>query len=190
MNELTKKQQDLLHFIQEFLRENGFPPTFREMAGHFDVHVKAVQDHVTALKLKGFLRNKPNKARGFEMAARAHEIPIYGRVAAGKPIFALENIEGYVSNSLDRKKNVFALRVTGDSMKDAGIVENDIVLVKQQHTANDKDIVIAMVGEEATVKRFRKKGGRTFLEPANAEYAILESPFEIIGKVIELRRTF
>jgi len=135
------------------------------------------------------LTQKPNKARGFELAAKVHEIPIYGRVAAGHPVFAVENIEGYVSNSFDRKRNVFALRVTGDSMIDAGIMEGDVVLVKKQTTGEDKDIVIAMVGDEATVKRFRKKGSRLYLEPANIHYPVIKEPFEIIGKVVELRRT-
>jgi repressor LexA len=190
VNELTKKQETILRYIQEFIADNGYPPTIREMAERFQVHIKAVQDHISALKAKGVLTHQANKARGFELATRVREIPIYGRVAAGHPIFAVENIEGYVNDSHDRKRNVFALRVTGDSMIDAGIVEGDIVLVRKQSTAEDKDIVIAMVGEEATVKRFRKKSGRLFLEPANVNYAVIREPFEIIGKVIELRRAF
>jgi repressor LexA len=187
MDNLTKKQEKVLRFIDKFIKDNGYPPTVREMAGHFEVNLKAIQDHITALKNKRHLNHESQKARGLELIHKG--IAIYGKVAAGKPIFAVENIEGYVSPSSDKAANVFGLKVTGDSMIDAGIMEGDVVLVHKQNVAEDKDIIIALFNDEATIKRLRKKKNEIYLEPANKNYEpIRDRSFTIIGKVIELRR--
>lgn len=188
MKELTKKQEDIYNYILQSTRIDGYPPTFREMAEHFKVNVRAIQDHVSAIEHKGYLKSKPNTARGFEPVSR--EIPVYGKVAAGKPIFAIENIEGYVQDSYKKVEGVFALKVTGDSMIEAGIIEKDVLIIHKQETAEDKDIVIALLGDEVTVKRFRRKRGKVFLEAANPKYEPIDSEFKIIGKVIESRRKY
>ncbi len=188
-SKLTEKQEKILRFIEEFTGEHSCPPTITEIAERFEISIGTVQDHLEALKRKNFLRQKPNKARGFELVHRSSGIPIYGRVAAGQPIFAAENIEGDWNERDKGTSGYFALRVVGDSMIEAGIFEGDVIKVKKQKTADDRDIVVALIGEEATVKRFRKKHGKTYLEPANAHYpAIRDVAFEILGKVVELRR--
>lgn len=188
---LTKKQQDIVEFIQVFTSENDYSPSLRDIGEHFQIQVKAVQDHISAIKRKGYLRSEPKKANSLEIISAPPGIPIYGKVAAGGPILAIEDIEGYIKNSDEYNADVFALRIVGDSMIEAGLVEGDIVLVQKQSTANDRDIVIALIGDEATVKRYRVRGGDKTLEPANPKYApIVNTFFQIIGKVIELRRKY
>ncbi|MCB0833737.1 MAG: transcriptional repressor LexA, partial [Bacteroidetes bacterium] len=181
-SELTEKQQRILDFIDQFIVDHGYPPTIMEMAERFKVTIGTIQDHIEALKRKSYLRQRPNKARGFELAFKSQGIPIYGRVAAGRPIFAVENILGYLGEDKNDHE-VFALKVVGDSMVDAGIVEGDVLKVRKQQTADDKDIVIALLGDEVTVKRFRRKYGKQYLEPANPAYAVIKDvSFEILGK--------
>ncbi|KAB2879249.1 repressor LexA [bacterium] len=188
MEYLTKKQEGIYNYILQCLRTNGFPPTIREIADHFSVSIGTIQDHISAIEGKGYLKIKPNTARGFEPISRG--IPVYGKVAAGKPIFAIENIEGYVQDSYKKAEGVFAVTVTGDSMIEAGIIEEDVLIVHKQETAEDKDIVIALLGDEVTVKRFRKKRGKVLLEAANPKYEPIDREFTIIGKVIESRRKY
>jgi repressor LexA len=188
---LTKKQQQVLVFIEQFAVKQGYPPTLTEIAGHFGITIGTVQDHVEALKRKGCLRQKPNTARGFALTRKVENIPIYGRVAAGNPIFATENIEGYWQTPDSNPSDFFALRVVGDSMIEAGIMDGDTLKIRKQKTAEDKDIVVALIGDEATVKRFRKKYGAIFLEPANPKYPVMKNiEFEILGKIVELKRRF
>lgn len=188
--ELTKKQTKVLAFIEEFAAKQGFPPTLTEIADDFGLSIGTVQDHVEALKRKGFLRHKPNTARGLLPARKITDIPVYGRVAAGTPTFAVENMEGYWNEPDGDPSDFFALKVTGDSMTGAGIEHGDILKIRKQNTANDKDIVVALVGEEATVKRFRKKHGAVFLEPANPKYSVINGvEFTILGKVVALKRS-
>ncbi len=188
MNYLSKKQEDVLKFIENHIHEHGESPSLRTIGAYFSIQVRAVQDHISAIKNKGYLKVIPKRYNGIQLLSPSQDIPIYGRVAAGKPAFAVENIEGYVHGGVDRKTDIFALRVTGDSMIDAGIHDGDVVIVKKQRSADDCDIVIAMLHDEATVKRYRFKRGQKYLEPANEHYAIIKDPFEIVGKVIELRR--
>ncbi len=188
MPPLTKRQDEIYQYVLQCIRNNGIPPTFREIAERFSINIKAVQDHMAAIEAKGYMKVKPNTARGFEPVTRG--IPLYGKVAAGRPIFAVENIEGYVQESYKKSEGLFALKVTGDSMINAGIFEKDIVIVHKQNTAEDQDIVIALLGDEVTVKRFRKKRGKIFLEAANEKYAPIEKEFTVIGKVIESRRKY
>ncbi|MBL7995525.1 transcriptional repressor LexA [bacterium] len=188
MEELTKKQDAVYQFILQSIKKNGFPPTLREIGNKFSLSLGTIQDHISLLKAKGYLKVKPNTARGYEPVS--HGIPVYGKVAAGKPIFAIENIEGYVQDSYKKTEGVFALKVTGDSMIDAGILDRDVLIVHKQETAEDKDIVIALLDDEVTVKRFRRKRGKIFLEAANEKYEPIEKEFTLIGKVIESRRKY
>lgn len=188
--ELTKKQTKVLTFVEEFAAKHGYPPTLTEIADHFGLSIGAIQDHVEALKRKGFLRHRPNTARGLLPLRKATGIPVYGRVAAGTPIFAVENMEGYWNEPDGDPSEFFALKVTGDSMIGAGIEHGDILKIRKQNTADDKDIVVALVGEEATVKRFRKKHSAIFLEPANPKYSVINDvEFTILGKVVALKRS-
>lgn len=199
MVKLTKKQSQILDFIGDYSNENPFPPTFKEIADRFGITIGTVQDHISALQKKGYLVRIPDVARGFKVVreegdkADAELIPLYGNVAAGEPIFANDNVQGFVS--LERNKRGhhihFALKVKGESMVDSGIYDGDIVIVRKQDSADDGDIVIALLDDEATVKTLRNSKIKAYLEASNSRYkSIIDKPFSIIGKVIELRRQF
>ncbi|MCB0722297.1 MAG: transcriptional repressor LexA [Ignavibacteriae bacterium] len=199
MDKLTDKQSKILDFIREYTLDNPYPPTFQEIAQKFKITIGTVQDHISALQRKGYIERIPDVARGFKVVGddaadvpqQDYMIPIYGNVAAGEPIFADDNIQGYIA----LEKNIrghhlhFALKVKGDSMIDSGIYDGDIVIVKKQNSADDGDIIIALLDDEATVKTLRNSRINAYLEASNAKYkSIINKPFQIIGKVIELRR--
>jgi repressor LexA len=197
MKELTPIQKKVFEFIESFINDNGFPPTYAEISNRFGFQVGMVQQVMRALLKKGKIEKDPFLARGIRLIKpdmpkmNSVPIPLYGNVAAGEPIFASDNVQGYMSLDLTRKintENLFALRIKGESMIDAGILEDDTVIVKKQHDADDGNIVVALVGDEATVKKLRKKRNKVYLEPANPKYKPIEKPFKVIGKVIEIRR--
>ena len=174
---LTERQARLLRIIETSVTKRGYVPTLQEMARAMDIaSLQGVKDHLTALERKGYLRRTPGRRRAIEVIQPimpiAGSIPILGRVAAGRPLLAVENREGALSldNSLLGNGAHFALHVQGDSMIEAGITEGDYVIVRQQETANPGDIVVALLGEEVTVKRLRKKGSALCLEAANPAY--------------------
>jgi repressor LexA len=174
---LTDRQERLLRIIETSVTKRGYVPTLQEMAQAMDIaSLQGVKDHLSALERKGYLRRTPGRRRAIEVIQPimpiAGSIPILGRVAAGQPLLAVENREGALSldNSLLGHGAHFALRVQGNSMIDAGIQEGDYVIVRQQDAANTGDIVVALLGEEVTVKRLRKKGSALFLEAANPAY--------------------
>ena len=180
MRGLTKRQQLVLEFIQESIQENGFPPTLREIGAHFGIRsTNGVNDHLLALQRKGYLRRQDMKSRALRPTASAtgvpREVPLVGRVAAGQPLLAIENLEGTlrVDSSLlpGEGGNYFALRVRGESMIGAGILDGDIVFVRQQEEAASGTIVVAMVGDEATVKTLYRDGERLRLQPSNPAVA-------------------
>ena len=188
-----------MDFIREYTLDNPYPPTFQEIAQKFKITIGTVQDHISALQRKGYIERIPDVARGFKVVGddaadvpqEDYMIPVYGNVAAGEPIFADDNIQGYIA----LEKNIrghhlhFALKVKGDSMIDSGIYDGDIVIVKKQNSADDGDIIIALLDDEATVKTLRNSRINAYLEASNAKYkSIINKPFQIIGKVIELRR--
>lgn len=203
MDKLTEKQEKVFKYIKEYAVENSFPPTLKELAEKFKVTIGTMQDYVFVLQKKGYVVHEKNTARGFRIIKDTEEdnkkksepnlIPLYGNVAAGSPIFADNNIQGYISfeeNSRGHKLH-FALKVKGDSMIDSGIYDGDIVIVRKQDTADDGDIVIALLEDEATVKRLRKRKINAYLEASNSHYkSIINNPFQVIGKVIELRRKY
>lgn len=204
MHKLTGKQKKILDYLEKYLKDNDYPPTIKEIADYFNLTIGTVQDHIYALERKGYISRKRDTARGIKIIKNSEGIskppnqdfeliPVYGNVAAGEPIFANQNINGYISIEKTSRghKMHFALKVKGDSMIDAGIYDGDIVVVKKQETADDGDIVIALIEDEATVKKFRKNRIRIYLEAANPYYkAIINRPFKILGKVIELRRNY
>lgn len=193
---LTDRQARLLRIIETSVTKHGYVPTLQEMASAMSiVSLQGVKDHLAALERKGYLRRAPGRRRAIEVIQPitpiAGSIPILGRVAAGRPLLAVENREGALSldNSLLGNGDHFALQVQGDSMIDAGITEGDYVIVRQQETANPGDIVVALLGEEVTVKRLRKKGNALFLEAANVAYEPIPltgaSPvLQILGVVV------
>lgn len=204
MDKLTYRQKEILEYVKSYSRLNSYPPTFKEIAAHFDVAIGTIQDHISALQKKGYLEKKKDTARGFKIlktrgtsgnqdTSEKELIPLYGKVAAGEPIFASENVRGYISiNKISKGHKLhFALEVQGESMVDSGIYDGDIVIVQKQNSADDGDIVIAMIEDEATVKKLRKNKIRAYLEASNAKYkSIIDKPFSVIGKVIELRRSY
>lgn len=205
MDKLTTKQQRILNFIEKHRIEHTYPPTLKEIADKFKITIGTVQDHIYALQKKGYLERKKDIARGFRVVKSDEEkalekmksdvnlVPLYGSVAAGEPIFANDNIQGYVTMEKNPKGHQihFALKVKGDSMTDSGIYDGDIVIVRKQDTAEDGEVVIALLDDEATVKTLRNKNIKAYLEASNSKYkAIVNRPFQIIGKVIELRRNY
>lgn len=198
MEPLTAKQLKTLRFIESHLEKTGIAPTFREIAGHLGVSVGSAQTHVEGLKRKGFLSGDggerlKRRARQFVLQNRGvgRRIPVLGRVPAGPLSEAIELSDDSITldTSCVPKGEVFGLEVRGDSMIEAGILEDDIVIVRVQPSADIGDIVVARIGDEATVKRMAKSGGRTVLKPENPRYdPIPADDAEIVGKVIGLFR--
>jgi repressor LexA len=189
---LTEKQDNILNFIKENIRDTGFPPTVREIGDEFNITVKGAYDHVKAIEKKGYIRTEKNKSRAIIVVDQddivetdAVNIPLLGRIAAGAPIFAEENIEEYLSfpKSMFGKGDFFALDVRGDSMIEGGIMDGDIAIIKKQETANNGDIVAALVeDEEATLKRFKHTGKNVQLIPENSSYKpIITTDVKILG---------
>jgi len=193
MEELTKKQKRVLDFIVEQIRLNGSPPTIREIGKHFGFSaLEGPRVHLRALAKKGYIRLKKGISRGIELLVPAFGIPILGRISAGKPSEAIENIEGYIDLSrIFKEKNLFALKVKGDSMEGEGIKEGDLAIVRKQSLANNGDIVVALIEDEALVKKFYKDKNGIRLEAGNPKYSpILTQKAEIIGKVIKILRDY
>ncbi|MBI3909590.1 MAG: transcriptional repressor LexA [Armatimonadetes bacterium] len=198
MKGLTVKQQRVLDVIRRWMRTRGQPPTVREIGQEIGVASSCtVQRHLDALERKGFIRRNRYKYRSIELTGspiapfvRAVNIPVLGQIAAGAPILAQENIEDSFPLALDMAREgeeVFMLRVKGDSMIHAGIFDGDLVAVRSQPTANNGEIVVALIEDEATVKRFRREDGRILLLPENPAYEpIVADPatLRILGKVI------
>jgi repressor LexA len=205
---LTGRQQEIWKFLTDYVDEHGYPPTVREIGEAVGLaSPSTVHAHLANLERAGLIKRDPTKPRALELrrdpkaaTARAddvHRLPLLGEIAAGGPLLAEQNVEDYVAvpEPLARGGEEFLLRVKGDSMIDAGILEDDIVVVRRQQDARDGDIVVALAGadesaEEATVKRFFKEDGRVRLQPENdALEAIYADHVEILGKVTGVFRT-
>lgn len=184
MARTSSKQQEILEFVSTFMSENGYAPTVREIGQAVGLRSTAtVSYHMAQLQQKGQLTYAANKKRAISAPApRTGQIPILGVVTAGVPILATENREGCLSWEGD--PNCFALRVRGDSMINAAILDGDLVVVRPQATAEDGQIVVAMIDDEATVKRFRCRQGEIWLQPENPNYAPIRSEaLQILGLV-------
>lgn len=195
MKELTEKQRNVLEFIFNRIRSDNMPPTIREIAAEFGFSsTGTVRDYLKALIEKGYIKVGEGKARAIELVRDAFRIPIIGAVAAGSPTLAVEDIEGYVAlNDLFfSDADIFALRVKGDSMIEDGILPGDVVMVRRQQAAEIGDVVVALFGEEATVKRLAKKGNNFYLQPANPLYEPIpvNEDVRLIGKVITSIRKY
>ena len=191
---LTSRQQKLLHFITDHTRSKGHPPTVREIGRAFGFRsTGTVRDHLRALETKGFVQKRAGKSRGLSVPEWMRTLPVLGRVPAGAPLLTEENVEGTVDLSREfGGENVFALKVHGDSMVDAGICEGDLVVVRTQDHAESGQIVVALVDGEATVKKFVARGAKQWLQPANSRYEPIpvEDDTRIAGRVIGVIRSY
>ena len=194
---LTEKQKQVLKFIYQSVKNHQLPPTIREIANQFNFSsTGTVRDYLKALVNKGYIRVTANKSRAIELIRESlFSIPILGSVQAGLPTLAVEQIEGYLDldSLVFSDESTFALRVKGDSMIEAGIMANDLVLVRKQSMAQSGETIVALVGEEeATVKYLRRRDGDYYLEPANPLYdpIFVGDNVSIIGKVISVIRRF
>jgi repressor LexA len=204
---LTKRQQEILDFIESFLQKRGYPPTLREIGNEFGISsTNGVRVNLAALEKKKYIIRRPWLSRGIELIyapktqvieGEIGYVPIIGKVAAGEPIFAAENIEGMlaVDDSFLPTKKVFALKVKGDSMVGAGILDGDYILARRQHNAETGEIVVFIVGDEITVKRYDTKGDKVLLIPENEAYETRvikknSSDLQIAGKVVGLIRKY
>jgi repressor LexA len=197
---LTERQQEILGFIHEYAESNGFPPSIREIGRHFGIYPATVQDHISALERKGFLQKKRFQSRTLSITrerSRGEGVPVVGRVAAGAPLLATENIEEMVHLPKDWvPSGAFLLKVTGDSMVGAHILDGDYVLVHPQQTAVNGDIVVALIGEDATVKRFYRSEKGVTLQAENPKFAPIQiegsgegaASFRLIGRVMGVLR--
>lgn len=199
MKELTRRQKGIYDFIIDHIRWEGYPQTIRQIGQHFDIaSPNGVKDHLLALQKKGHIRLHSRKSRGIEVlrreeisAAPERGIPLVGRIAAGEPILAVENIEDTLTfeRMFPSDGRIFALKVKGDSMIEEGLNDGDIVVVRPQPTAEKGDIVVALLDDEATVKKFDRRGAKIYLHPANRNYQpIVRDEVEIAGRVIGVIR--
>jgi repressor LexA len=197
--DLTDKQARVLEFIAHWIQDQGYPPTFQELAHELHLTEKNARDYVLILERKGYLRRQPNVARGITLLRQPSaepllEIPFVGRVMAGKPVEVFEEHEPIlVPPMLLRAGTHFVMEVRGDSMIDDGIREGDLVIVQQQATPKNGDTVVAVVHGEATIKRYYQRDGMIELRPANAQMAPIQveaSAVEIKGIVAGLMRKY
>ena len=203
MELLTKRQKDVLNVIKKYIATNGYPPTVREIAEIMKLSSPAtIQVHLDMIEKKGYIKKHGNMNRTIELLVnneyentQAIDIPLLGKVTAGSPIEAIENPDEYFtvpSSLINGKKEIFALNVSGDSMINAGIFDDDIVIIEKSNTAHNGDIVVAMNDDnEVTIKRFYKEKNHFRLQPENdyMEPIILDN-VTILGKLIGLYRAF
>jgi len=203
MRPLTDKQKNVLRLIAEKIKDVGYPPTLQELADDLGVQSKnAVLKHLNALEKKGYIGKREGGAArgirvleslGFLDAPGVNSVPLVGSVPAGSPLLAEENVERYLTipkDLLPSKGEYFALKVQGDSMINAGIFEDDLVVVKSTNSANNGDIVVALIGNETTVKRFVSTGSERYLKPENPKYSDIypTQEWSVQGKVVALIR--
>ena len=205
---LTERQQAILDFISEYADGNGFPPSVREIGKHFGIYPATVQDHISALERKGYLHKKRFQSRTLSIPASSRRaqadqpnrpdsrsIPVVGRVAAGLPLLAQQSIEEMIQLPKDwAPAGAFLLKVQGNSMEGAHILAGDYVLVHPQATASNGEIVVALIGDEATVKRFYQTERGITLKAENPKYDPIEirksetASFKLVGKVMGVLR--
>ena len=196
---LTKRQQEIFDFVRRYVGEHGYPPTVRDIGKAIGLTSSStVHAHLANLEKLGLLRRDPTKPRAIEVlvdkakaAAATTGLPLVGQVAAGQPVLADENIEEYVAVPpiAGGDDGQFVLRVKGDSMKDVGIYEGDHVIVRRQETAANGEIVVALVGEEATVKRFFREEDHVRLQPENEDFEPIRTrDVKLLGRVVGVCR--
>ena len=201
MKDLTERQKEILSFIAEYIKKNSYPPTIREIADNYSISVKGAHDHITALRKKGFLKHAGKRPRTMgltherqEEAGEMIDVPLLGSVAAGVPILSDENFDGNIvlhRSMLKKNRNYFALRVKGDSMTGAGILENDTAIIEKQNTVRNGEIAVAVVDEAVTLKRFFKESSRIRLQAENPAYKpIYSQDVKILGRLYGIIRNY
>jgi repressor LexA len=201
MKGLTQRQKQVLEFIKHYIRTFRYPPTIREVAEHLQISVKGAYDHLKALQKKEVIKCNLNRSRAIKLigdneiyeGAGFQNVPILGAVAAGKPLFAEENMEGFVQvpPGMLAKGKYFALRVKGDSMKDVGIFDGDLTLIRHQANAENGDIVVALVDEAVALKRFFLEKNRVALRSENPAYPpIYTQNMRVLGRLQFLLRSY
>ncbi len=195
---LNERARQILSYIRSFQQQHGLPPTIREIGRAFDISsTNGVRYYLTMLEKAGYLKRRGRVSRGSSLLASGSRIgvPLVGRVAAGQPILAEEHIEDTLDlgSVFGDSSGLFALRVRGDSMVDAGILERDLVIVRQRDQASPGDIVVALIGDEATVKYYQPRGDTIELQAANPKYEPIRvgegTEFRIVGVVTGVLRT-
>ena len=202
MKEATERQKEVLDFIAGYINSHSYPPTIREVADYFSISVKGANDHLVALKKKGLLKQGDKKSRTMGLTKtkekdgeETSEIPILGSVAAGRPLLAVENMDGSIKmhrSFLKKAGKYFALRVKGDSMEDAGIVDGDIAVIEHQNTVRNGDIAVVMLEEAVTLKTFYRESARIRLQPENNKYSPIycSRDVRILGKLAHIFRSY
>jgi repressor LexA len=197
MKNLTEKQKEILDFLITHIKTHGYPPTVREIGEHFSFLWAAARGHLQALGRKGFIRITPSKSRGIEIPslkpADGFMLPVAGKIRAGKPILARQDIDAHilVDKTLFPNQDAFSLKVTGDSMAEAGILDGDYVVVRPQNTLENGQIGVVLIDDEATVKRVFREKKKIILKPENRDMeSSMHNPDEIaiIGKVVGVIR--
>ncbi|MCL2265622.1 MAG: transcriptional repressor LexA [Treponema sp.] len=200
MKELTDRQKQVLTFIANYIKKQSYPPTIREIADHFEISVKGAHDHITALRKKGHLKQADKRPRTMGLThlrpedADLMEIPILGTVAAGVPILAEENFDGNIllhRSMLKKNKKYFALKVKGDSMSGAGILQGDTAIIEKMNTVRNGEIAVAVIDEAVTLKRFYKESSRIKLQAENPAYKpIYSQDVKILGRLFSIIRSY
>ena len=200
MKELTKRQEEVLEFIAGYIHTHAYSPTIREVAEFFSISVKGAHDHLAALKKKGLLKQGDKRPRTMELVKNREEgdfeeIPVLGTVAAGRPILSVENMDGSIKLDRSMLKNgrkYFALRVRGDSMEDAGIMDGDTAVIEQQEIVHNGEIAVVMLDEAVTLKTFYKESARIRLQPENTRYSPIycSGDLRILGRLAHIVRTY
>lgn len=199
MKKIEEKLNQVYNFTAQYIERNGFPPSIREMCEKLNIKSTATAySYVERLKAKGLLEKSPLKKRALSLSTNSKRndfkaIPLIGTISAGQPIYAVENLEGYypIPDEFNVNENCFALKVKGESMIGAGIFDNDVIIVQQQNYAENGQIVVALVDDSATVKRFYRRDGKIVLHPENDTMNdMIFDDVSVIGIVIGLIRKF
>jgi repressor LexA len=201
MKEPTKRQEEVLAFIAEYIQVHAYPPAIRDMANYFGISVKGAHDHVTALKKKGLLRQGDKKPRTMELLWSGKEpegfteIPILGTVAAGKPILSEENWDGVIrlpGTMLKRKNDYFVLKVRGDSMEGVGIMDGDTAVIEQQNSVRNGEIAVVMLDDGVTLKTFYRESTRIRLQPENPRHSPIycSKDVRVLGRLAHIIRSY
>jgi len=201
VKEPTERQKEVLNFIAGYIQAHAYPPTIREVADFFSISIKGAHDHLAALKKKGLLKQGDKKSRAMELVMDGKkndistEIPILGTVAAGRPIMAVENMEGSIKlpkSFLKNNENYFALRVKGDSMEEAGILDGDTAIIEQRAMVQNGEIAVVMLDDSVTLKTFYRESARIKLQPENVKYSPIYCNYDvqILGRLAHIMRSY
>ena len=206
MKEPTQRQREVLSFVADYIAEHNFPPTIREIASYFHISVKGAYDHISALKKKGYVKYKHRQARTMELVSfekTAHtnkdliSVPLLGVIAAGNPSITEENYDGFITlhNSILKKhKTYFALKVRGDSMNHAGILDGDTAIVEKEAPVKNGEIAVVLIEDKVTLKRFYKENSQIRLQAENPEYKPIyakeKEGVQILGRLATVIRSY